>query len=196
MEFYKIDNIFTTKERKKIIEIINPHLKKKYLYNKFSIYKEPDFPGKQTDFDLFKSSQLEFLYSHILKRIKEETNLKVTIQRSWANWSNGKSGDMNIKDWIKYYFKKTIPLDVYRESKGFPINLRGPLWHDHHEWDYSLIYYLQTTPFVNDGTLFKNGMIRSPQNSLIIFPGNQLHASPPYLFGFKRYTLSIDFMKV
>ena len=64
-------------------------------------------------------------------------------------------------------------------------------WHTH-PCDLALVYYVKTIPFLNDGTCFKDKFVRSPQNSLIIFPGNKLHSVPSYPFRFERYTLAMD----
>tara|TARA_B100000287_G_C20626316_1_gene777965 strand:+ start:1308 stop:1760 length:453 start_codon:yes stop_codon:yes gene_type:complete len=65
-------------------------------------------------------------------------------------------------------------------------------WHTH-SCDYTLIYYMQTLPFFNSGTLFKDKFIRVKQNSLLLFPGNIEHATPSYPFPFfNRYSLVME----
>ena len=83
-------------------------------------------------------------------------------------------------------------------------------WHTH-QCDYTLVYYMQTLPFFNSGTLFKGDVVSSllsngelgvsdtfmrvKQNSLIVFPGNLKHATPSYPFPFfNRYSLAMELM--
>ncbi len=66
------------------------------------------------------------------------------------------------------------------------------MWHSHSAYDYACVYYMQTIPFLNSGTQFVEEFIRAPQNSLMIFPGDEVHSVPSYPFGFERYTLSMD----
>ena len=55
------------------------------------------------------------------------------------------------------------------------------------------VYYLKTLPFFSNGTLFEDGFVRAPQNSMIIYPSTVLHATPMYPFPFiDRYVMSID----
>ena len=55
------------------------------------------------------------------------------------------------------------------------------------------VYYIKTLPFFNSGTLFEDGFVRAPQNSMIIFPAHLLHTTPKYPFPFiDRYVMSID----
>ena len=65
-------------------------------------------------------------------------------------------------------------------------------WHTH-PVDYAGVYYMKTTPFFNSGTVIKEyGLVRSPQNSLLIFPGNLYHSTPGFPFRFKRYTYGFN----
>ena len=67
-------------------------------------------------------------------------------------------------------------------------------WHKH-DSDYALVYYLKTS-FLNSGTLFKDGFVKAPQNSLLLFPANLEHTAPSSRrnnpFRFDRYTISMD----
>ena len=61
-----------------------------------------------------------------------------------------------------------------------------------HVWAVA-VYYIKTLPFFSSGTLFEDGFVRAPQNSMIIFPAHFLHATPTYPFPFiDRYVLSIN----
>ena len=65
--------------------------------------------------------------------------------------------------------------------------------HNHHPHDYSIVYYIKTFPLLNSGTFFKDyGLVRCPQNGLIIFPSYLYHSNPSYPFGLNRYTLAMD----
>ena len=105
----------------------------------------------------------------IRDKIKKEIKLDLEILRSWVLWSNGR-GDQS--KWHHHYF----PEDPYYEDASF-----------------SSVYYLKTLPFFSNGTLFEDGMVRAPQNSMIIFPAHILHTTPKYPFPFiDRYVMSID----
>ncbi len=68
-------------------------------------------------------------------------------------------------------------------------------WHNHLRdgADYSMIYYVKS-PLFFTGTLFKHGIVKSSQNSMILFPSHLDHMTPPHPFGIERYVLSADFM--
>ena len=68
----------------------------------------------------------------------------------------------------------------------------GEMWHNHQEYDFALVYYMKTLPFFNNGTLFRNGFIKAPQNSLLLFPANLEHTAPSCPFRSERYTLSMN----
>ena len=64
------------------------------------------------------------------------------------------------------------------------------VWHRHY-CDYALVYYIKTPlPFFSNGTLFEDGFVRAPQNSMIIFPAHLVHTAPTSPFRFDRYTLA------
>ena len=66
-------------------------------------------------------------------------------------------------------------------------------WHNHKDsGDLSLVYYMKTVPFFSNGTVFKERMVRSPQNSMLIFPCHMEHTAPSCPFRFDRYTLAMD----
>ena len=64
-------------------------------------------------------------------------------------------------------------------------------WHTHPS-EYTIVYYIKTFPFFNNGTCFKDKFVRAPQNSLIMFTGNMSHSVPSYPFYFERYTLAMN----
>ena len=52
---------------------------------------------------------------------------------------------------------------------------------------------LDGNAFVGNGTLFEDGFVRAPQNSMIIFPAHLLHTTPKYWFPFvDRYVMSLN----
>ena len=68
-------------------------------------------------------------------------------------------------------------------------------WHNHLPNDYSMVYYLKVPGFMRNGTLFKSkGLIRTKENSLLIFPAELMHSSPSYLWKGDRYVISADFI--
>ena len=65
-------------------------------------------------------------------------------------------------------------------------------WHIHPS-QYSLVYYMKTPlPFFNNGTLFRKGLFKAPQNSIIVFPGSMEHTAPSSPFRFNRYSLAME----
>ena len=64
-------------------------------------------------------------------------------------------------------------------------------WHTH-ECDYAAVYYMKTFPFFSNGTLFKDGLIKTPQNSILIFPADMKHTAPSSPLRFERYTLAMN----
>ena len=67
-------------------------------------------------------------------------------------------------------------------------------WH-RHPVDYAGIYYIKTFPLFSNGTLFEEGLVKVPQNSLLLFQGNLLHSCPTSPLRFKRYTMSLNWNK-
>ena len=65
-------------------------------------------------------------------------------------------------------------------------------WHRHPS-QYSLVYYMKIPlPIFSNGTLFKNGLFKVPQNSMIVFPGSMEHSAPSSPFRFDRYSLAME----
>jgi len=65
-------------------------------------------------------------------------------------------------------------------------------WHTHPS-QYSLVYYMKTPlPFFSNGTLFRKGLFKAPQNSIIVFPGSMEHTAPSSPFRFNRYSLAME----
>jgi len=160
---YKIHNILSNEERKKLIKDVQPFLMDREQmnihYNNTAFY-----PGKQTDDLLHLKPEFTSLMKKIIDKIKKEIKLDLEVRRSWVKWSNGREDQMN--------------------------------WHHHYIYEdvsFAAVYYLKTLPFFSNGTLFEDGLVRVPQNSMIIFPAHILHTTPKNPFHFiDRYVMSMD----
>ena len=160
---YKIHNILSNDERKKLIKDVQPFLMDREQMNIH--YNNTDFyPGKQTDDLLHLKPEFTSLIKKIIDKIKKEIKLDLEVSRAWVKWSNGREDQMN--------------------------------WHHHYifkDTSFAAVYYLKTLPFFSNGTLFREKFVRSPQNSMIIFPSHILHTTPTNLFHFiDRYVMGID----
>ena len=160
---YKIHNVLSNDERKKLIKDVQPFLMDREQMNIH--YNNTDFyPGKQTDDLLHLKPEFTSLIKKIIDKIKKEIKLDLEVRRSWVKWSNGREDQMN--------------------------------WHHHYRYEdvsFAAVYYLKTLPFFSNGTLFEDGMVRAPQNSMIIFPAHILHTTPNNPFHFiDRYVMSMD----
>ena len=69
---------------------------------------------------------------------------------------------------------------------------KDKFWHTHPAADWAAVYYIRTLPFFNNGTLFRSGLVKAPQNSVIIFPSHLEHTAPTFPFRFNRYTWGMD----
>ena len=156
---YKIHNVLSSKERKKIIKDIQPFLMDGEQMGKY--YNTSDsFPGKQTISNLHQQSEFVSVIKKIEDIIKKEINLDLEVTKSWVKYSNS---DTQLN------------------------------WHTHH-CAYASVYYMKIPlPFFSNGTLFKDGFVRAPQNSMIIFPAHLMHTTPKYPLPFiDRYVMSIN----
>ena len=160
---YKIHNVFSNKERKKLIKDVQPFLMDREQmnihYNNTKLY-----PGKQTDSMLHLKPEFSSAIKKILDKVIEEIGMDLQVYQSWVKWSNGREDQMN---WHSHY-----PLQ--------PVS-------------FAAVYYLKTLPFFSNGTLFEDGFVQVPQNSMIIFPAHLTHSTPKYPFPFiDRYVMSIN----
>ena len=160
---YKIYNVLSNRERKKIIKDVKPLLMdSEQLQRNYN--HSYDYPGKQTDSQLHLRPQFSSAIKKILDKVIKETGIDLLVYQSWVKWSNGREDQMN---WHSHY-----PLQ--------PVS-------------FASVYYLKTLPFFSNGTLFEDGFVQVPQNSMIIFPAHLLHTTPKYPFPFiDRYVMSID----
>ena len=160
---YKIYNVLSNQERKKIIKDVKPFLMtSEQLQSNYN--HSYDYPGKQTDSQLHLKPQFSSAIKKILDKVIEEIGMDLQVYQSWVKWSNGREDQMN---WHSHY-----PLQ--------PVS-------------FAAVYYLKTLPFFSNGTLFEDGFVQVPQNSMIIFPAHLMHSTPKYPFPFiDRYVLSIN----
>ena len=157
-----VKNVLTNKERKKLIKDCKPHL----IDGKelLTIYGKYYPPGFR-----FPAQQTkETIYD--IPCFKEPIN-KILVSASRAL----QKGLGLHQAWITCTTGKDTDCS----------------WHNH-PFKWSCVYYMKTIPFIDSGTLFKDGFMRAPQNSLIIFPGNLDHCPPTSPLRFKRYTLALD----
>ena len=169
---YKIHNVLSNDERKKLIKDVQPFLRdsKQINIQENNSSMEKYFPGKQSHSVLHLNIEFVPVMNKIRDKIKKEIKLDLEIVRSWVLWSNGRKDQSK---WHHHY----LPEDPYYDDASF-----------------SSVYYLKTLPFFSNGTLFEDGMVRAPQNSMIIFPAHLLHKPPTNPFPFiERYVMGIDF---
>lgn len=73
---------------------------------------------------------------------------------------------------------------------------RDMAWHNHPTSVLSAVYYLQTTRFFNQGTLFEHyGKVWAPQNSIVVFPSTLMHSAPSCILPLNRYTIALDIIE-
>ena len=174
-KIYKISNVLSNKERKKLIKDVQPLLLDSKQLNGY--FKDPhasldgqeitpyNYPGKQTHPLLHLKPEFASVTEKMLDKINKEIKVDLQVYQSWVKWSNGRENQMN--------------------------------WHDHLRLNqgisFAVVYYIKTIPFFSSGTLFEDGFVRVPQNSMIIFPAHILHTTPKHPFPFiDRYVMSMD----
>jgi hypothetical protein len=121
------------------------------------------YPGKQTaPTDYNENIAKKYNWAHIIFKDRID---------NYMNW------DCNIiKSWINW-------------TNG---NKKDINWHSHYDSPYSAVYYMRTLPFFSDGTLFRDGFVKVPQNSLLIFPSHLEHTAPTSVIPFSRYTMAFE----
>ena len=65
-------------------------------------------------------------------------------------------------------------------------------WHNHSHVPLTAVYYMKIFPLFSNGTLFKDGFIKTSQNSILVTPGYLNHTAPSSPLRFDRYTLALD----
>ena len=84
---YKIHNVLSSKERKKIIKDIQPFLMDGEQMGKY--YNNRDnYPGKQTISNLHQQPEFFSVIKKIEDIIKKEIDLDLKVEKSWIKYSN------------------------------------------------------------------------------------------------------------
>ena len=66
-------------------------------------------------------------------------------------------------------------------------------WHHHGmDCEYAAVYYMKTFPLFSNGTLFRDGLVKAPQNSILVFPADLDHTAPSSPLRFDRYTMALN----
>ena len=96
---YKIHNVLSNQERKKIIKDVKPFLMtSEQLQSNYN--HSYDYPGKQTDSQLHLKPQFSSAIKKILDKVIEEIGMDLQVYQSWVKWSNGREDQMN---WHSHY---------------------------------------------------------------------------------------------
>ena len=157
-----VKNVLTNKERKKLIKDCQPYLSSGKELSKRYGHDGRKYPGPT-------KQTLETI--HHLPCFREPIHkILVTIANTL------RQGIVLQRVWINCTNGKDVE----------------DYWHNHLPMKWSCVYYMKTIPFVDSGTLFKDGFVRAPQNSLIIFPANLYHRPPSSPLRFKRYSMALD----
>ena len=127
--------------------------------------KGPNYPGLQSDFVQ--------KYGSGYPQFQDVHNKFLDIAQKGLN--------MRLKWDVSWFFS----------SKG---KIKNNCFHTH-PVDYTGVYYMQTFPFLINGTVFEDGFFKAPQNSLLIFPGSLSHMAPSSPFPLERYTMSLNWNK-
>ena len=120
------------------------------------------YPGKQTN-NLIKIKEFNFFHQRFEMGINQVQKFGLKLKI--------------VKSWVNWTNGKKKDI----------------VWHNHSDYDYALVYYMKTPlPFFSNGTLFREGLFKAPQNSIIVFPGSMEHTAPSSPFRFSRYTMAMD----
>ena len=171
VEFYLIKDIFTRKQRREIIKKVQPFLIDGAKYAEIIRKTEPNYgSGYSEGFIWNKKTHTTLLYNpkfheeHLIFRKRINENAKLNLELT-RSWINLTTGR-----------KKRL------------------VWHNHIPSHYSGVYYLKSLP-IRDGTLFKDhGFIKSPENSLLLFPSYLMHCTPASRLRLPRYSWAMDFV--
>ena len=89
--------------------------------------------------------------------------------------------------------KLKLSLEISRSWINLTNGRKGETYWHNHPSDYTLVYFIQTLPFFNSGTLLREKFIRVKQNGIVLFTGKTEHAAPSYPFPFfDRYSLAME----
>ena len=95
MKLYK--NVLEEKERKKLLKFVKTKVR----------YWNDKVPGLQTPMDLHTHAETQYFYKKILQKYFKD----MSIQYSWANYSEGdiESLDLQMKEWEGFPYEENIP---------------------------------------------------------------------------------------
>ena len=107
----KIENVFTNKERKKLLKDCYPLLIDGKELGLF--YNKDVYPGKQTHPTLHLHPGFSWAHDHILRLVEEKIGLNFEIQKSWILCIKGKIEDTHwhthTSDYSCVYYMRTTP---------------------------------------------------------------------------------------
>ena len=160
------DNVFSEERRKRMIRDVKPLLYTKEEWSEFCNNTKM-FPGKQTPYSLHKDPNFYQPILELQLRAEDILKQRLEVVGSWINLTWGKKKDI--------------------------------CWHTHTHSGvkYSVVYYIKQKPWFSNGTMFRmsNGqerIIRTKQNSMLLFDSTQQHTAPSSPIPFERYTLAMD----
>ena len=110
---YLLTNVLNNEQRRKLIKDSKPLLfTRKELQERYK--NEMNYPGKQTQDDLHLKSDFTWVHKLFLYQIYEYLGLRLEIEKSWVNWTNGKKSDIAWHThpgalWSAVYYMKTFP---------------------------------------------------------------------------------------
>ena len=161
---HSIDNVLTEDQRKELIKITESLFLTPDELNNLNVNSKRDYTSNNI------KQTAPFLHYR-----KDMENILITM--------------------IKKIHEKTnmrFVVESVWANLSFPVK-RELLWHNH-PTPWSGVYYSEVLPFINNGTLFKKyGFVKSKQNSLLIFPGEEFHSQPTWPLFVRRHTLAMDF---
>lgn len=129
----------------------------------------------------------------IKKLIKDSEKVLEPKGNGW--WCPNLSKHPNFRNAVDTLIKQAeTKINNLRVDNAWIVLCKGDEvvdFHNHPLYDYSIIYYLETTP-ENSGTLFESGFVKTKQNSLLIFDSKLKHKIPSYKPLVVRKTLVLD----
>ena len=109
---------------------------------------------------------------------------------------------LNSSLYISSLFQKKLGLNLEIINIWITYTRGEKLEYHTHPFDWACVYYMKTNPLLkNNGTQFKFSeddvqLVKSPQNSAILFDGSVPHTTPSFLPLSGRYVLTMDLLLV
>jgi hypothetical protein len=150
MKLYK--NIVEEKDRKKLLKFVKTKVK----------YWNDKVPGLQTPMDLHTHPETQHFYKKILQKYFKD----MSIQYSWANYSEG--------DIINWHNHPAATISAVYFLKN-PDNLGTIFRNEKYSYD-------------------KITSTKCPENSLLVFDASKIHSQPYSPKKIKRYSIAIDLL--